>query len=163
MLRDNASRGASINETFLNALNCVTNYSHEPRPEDFGPYTRYEELNPGTELYLQVLFAALPLVDCPSCELCLSPSPACAVPRCQVKTELVLGGLRGAGDAEVVADSRLLLDKYFPVQRDKHNYNMAEEHRCVAAQHLRPFAVCVACVDGEVLCLCQAQGAGGGA
>ena len=55
VLRDNV---ANITQSSLDALNCLTNFSHES-PDLYPPACRVEDLSPALELYVQVLMLAL--------------------------------------------------------------------------------------------------------
>lgn len=50
VLRDNV---ANITQSSLDALNCLTNFSHES-PDLYPPACRVEDLSPALELYVQV-------------------------------------------------------------------------------------------------------------
>ena len=64
VLRDNV---ANITQSSLDALNCLTNFSHES-PDLYPPACRVEDLSPALELYVQVHFR------CSSRSLCNSLS-----------------------------------------------------------------------------------------
>lgn len=54
VLRDNV---ANITQSSLDALNCLTNFSHES-PDLYPPACRVEDLSPPLDLYVQVLSLA---------------------------------------------------------------------------------------------------------
>lgn len=122
VLRDNV---ANITQSSLDALNCLTNFSHES-PDLYPPACRVEDLSPALELYVQVLSTSQYISGLQRIEVL-------QVFRVwQVKTDLVLRGLRDAGGVltgPAAVSYHVLVDKYFPQPPSESESTPLELHR----------------------------------